>query len=189
VILCDVNNKLLGPEGSAAVFGPQKGASPDDVDYLENFLTKLDETTFEQFGKRMSELKHGGAAGGAAAGLAAFLDAKLVNGIEYFLQVTGFTAELEKSDILITGEGSIDTQTLQGKGPFGVARQAKLKNIPVIGLAGMIPLQPDSQLQQYFDVLMAIGNGPVDLAEAMAHTRENLVRTSKIIGDMISLTR
>jgi glycerate kinase len=187
IVLCDVNNKLLGPQGSAAVFGPQKGAKPDDVVKLENFLTRLDEVAEKQFGKKMSALTYGGTAGGAAAGLCTFLNAKRVNGIEYFLQIAGFKAELQKSDLLITGEGSIDLQTLQGKGPFGVAKQAKLKNIPVVGLAGKVPLEQHAELQQYFDILMAIGDGPVDLAEALKNTGENLTRTSKIIGDLLSL--
>jgi len=188
VILCDVNNKLIGPAGSAAVFGPQKGASPNDVVFLDKFLSRLDEIAFERAGKKMSELKHGGAAGGAAAGLAAFLNAKLVNGIEYFLQITGFDAELQKSDLLVTGEGSIDEQTLQGKGPFGVAKSAKHKNIPVVGLAGKIPLRPSDELQQYFDILFAIGNGPAELNEALTNTKDNLVRTSKALGDLLSIS-
>ena len=187
VVLCDVNNKLLGPEGSAAVFGPQKGASAADVTVLDDFLARLDWVSAKQSGKNMSALKHGGTAGGAAAGLAAFLDAELVNGIEYFLQVTGFEEELQKSDLLITGEGSIDVQTLQGKGPFGVARRAKLKNVPVIGLAGKVPLESAVELQPYFDVLMAIGNEPMNMAEALTCTKENLVRTAKIMGDTLAI--
>lgn len=187
VVLCDVNNKLLGPQGSAAVFGPQKGAVADDVVKLEKFLTNLDAITYKQTGKRMSAMKYGGTAGGAAAGLSAFLNAKLVSGIEYFLQVTGFDKALQKCDLLVSGEGSIDTQTLQGKGPFGVAKLAKQKNIPVIGLGGLVPIENDPGLNKYFDILMAIGNGPAELPEALKYTRENLVRTSRIIGDLLSL--
>jgi glycerate kinase len=187
VVLCDVNNMLLGPQGSAAVFGPQKGANPDGVIRLENFLCRFDEVVQKQFNKKISAIKYGGTAGGAAAGLASFLNAKLVNGIEYFLGVTGFEKELRNCDLVITGEGSIDSQTLQGKGPFGVAKQAKLKNLPVIGLAGMVPLEEDATLRKYFDVLMAIGNGAVELPEALKNTRENLIRTSRAIGDMLSL--
>lgn len=186
-VLCDVNNKLLGPQGSAAVFGPQKGASPADVAELDDFLSWFDKIAQKETGKTLSNLKYGGTAGGAAAGLSGFLNARLVNGIEYFLQVTGFDAELKKADILITGEGSIDSQTLQGKGPFGVASAAKLKNIPVIGLAGKVPLQPDAELLQYFDILMAIGNEPVPLTEALANTKTNLIRTGKLVGDMLSI--
>jgi|SRR6185503_107067 len=189
IVLCDVNNKLLGPQGSAAVFGPQKGATPADVMQLDGFLSRLDDVAQKQFDKKLSELKYGGTAGGAAAGLCGFLDAKLVNGIEYFLEVTGFEKELQKADLLITGEGSIDSQTLQGKGPFGVASAAKRKNIPVIGLAGKVPLQPDAEMQQYFDVLMAIGNGPAELTDALANTNVNLTRAGKVVGDMLHLCK
>jgi glycerate kinase len=189
IVLCDVNNKLLGPNGAAAVFAPQKGASPTDVVKLEKFMTHLNRIVFKQTGKRMAALKYGGTAGGAAAGLSVFLNATLVNGIEYFLQVTGFEKALKKSDLLMTGEGSIDEQTLQGKGPFGVAKQAKLKNIPVIALAGMVPLEKNAKLYQFFDILLSIGNRPAALPEALTCTRGNLTRTSVIVGDMLSLNR
>jgi glycerate kinase len=189
VVLCDVNNKLLGPQGAAAVFGPQKGAAPADVLKLDGFLGRLDEIVEKQFSIKLSELTYGGTAGGASAGLCGLINAKLVNGIEYFLQVTGFDEELQRADLLITGEGSIDHQTLQGKGPFGVACAAKLKGIPVIGLAGKVPLNSDAELQQYFDILMAIGNEPAELDEAFTLTKENLVRTSKLLGDMLCMQK
>lgn len=187
IVLCDVNNQLLGPQGSAAVFGPQKGATTEMVGQLDTFLGRLDDIAQKQFNKNMAGLKYGGTAGGAAAGLATFLNARLVNGIEYFLQITGFDEELSKTNLLITGEGSIDSQTLNGKGPFGVARAAKERGIPVIGLAGKIPLQPDAELNGYFDVLMAIGNGPADLKEALTNTRENLTRAGKIVGELLKV--
>ncbi|HEY0244032.1 MAG TPA: glycerate kinase [Mucilaginibacter sp.] len=187
VVICDVDNRLLGDKGAAAVFGPQKGASPTNVKQLDDFLSKFNTLTLQQFGKNMSELKYGGAAGGAAAGIAAFLNAKLVNGIEYFLQLTGFDAALQKSNIVITGEGSIDVQTLQGKGPFGVAALAKKQHIPVIGIAGKVPVNANTALNEYFDVLLAIGNEPADLPTAMRFTADNLVRTSIIIGNMLAM--
>ncbi len=188
VVLCDVNNKLLGPQGSAAVFGPQKGAAPADVLRLDAFLSRLDEVTEKQFGIKLSQLKYGGTAGGAAAGLCGMINAKLVNGIEYFLQVTGFDVELKKADLLITGEGSIDEQTLQGKGPFGVARLAKLNNIPVVGLAGKVPPEPAGDMLHYFNVLWPIGNGTAELAEALKDTGKNLTRTAQALGDLVHLS-
>jgi glycerate kinase len=188
VVLCDVNNKLLGPQGSAAVFGPQKGAAPADVLRLDAFLSRLDEVTEKQFGIKLSQLKYGGTAGGAAAGLCGMINAKLVNGIEYFLQVTGFDVELKKADLLITGEGSIDEQTLQGKGPFGVARLAKLNNIPVVGLAGKVPAEPAGDMLHFFNVLLPIGNGTAELAEALKDTGKNLTRTAQALGDLVHLS-
>jgi glycerate kinase len=186
VILCDVDNQLLGEQGAASVFGPQKGASPDDVQLLEAFLKNFAAISTAQSGINMADIKHGGAAGGAATGLHTWLNAKLVNGIDYFLSLTNFDEALKRSDLVITGEGSIDRQTLQGKGPYGVALRAKDNNIPVIGLAGKVPLEQDDKLQKYFDVLLSINNEPVDIAIAMENTGKNLIRTSIAMADLIN---
>lgn len=135
----------------------------------------------------MAGIKHAGVAGGAAAGLHTWLNAKLVNGIDYFLSLTNFDDALKRSNLIITGEGSIDRQTLQGKGPYGVALKAKSKNIPVIGLAGKVPSEQDEELQQYFDVLMSINNEPADITTAMSNTQGNLIRTAKVIGDLLNI--
>jgi glycerate kinase len=187
IVLCDVDNMLLGDNGSAAVFGPQKGADADTVKKLDAALSKFNDVTLLQFGKNMATVKYGGTAGGAAAGLYAHINAKLVNGIDYLLQLTNFDQSLQKSDLVITGEGSIDEQTLNGKGPFGVASRAKEKGIPVIGLAGKIPAASNQKLNEYFKVLMAIGNEPSDIETALARTEENLIRTAKGIGEMLSI--
>jgi len=186
VVLCDVKNTLLGKEGAAAVFGPQKGASPGDVKKLEASLTKLGDIIFKQTGKNISMIESGGAAGGTGAGLAALLNADLVNGIDYFLSLTNFDDALAGKDLVITGEGSIDLQTLHGKGPFGVAKRAKEKGIPVIGLAGKIPRSRIESLNEYFDVLVSINVGDVDLSDALSQTNQNLKATSKKIGDLIA---
>jgi glycerate kinase len=188
-VLCDVDNMLLGEQGSAAVFGPQKGASPEAVKKLDAALARLSAVALRQTGVDMAAIKYGGTAGGAAAGLHVFLKARLVHGIDHFLQLTRFEQALEKSDLVITGEGSIDEQTLQGKGPFGVAMAAKRRNIPVIGLAGKVPLEKNNALQQYFDMLLAIGNEPTDLTTAMKHTSTNLTRTAWEVGNALSLRR
>jgi glycerate kinase len=188
-VLCDVDNTLLGEQGAAAVFGPQKGASSEDVQKLDAALARFSAVAFQTTGKDMSSIKYGGTAGGAAAGLFAFLDAQLVNGIDHFLQLTGFDFAMEKSDLVITGEGSIDEQTLQGKGPFGVAFRAKLAGLPVVGLAGKVPLKKNTALQKYFDVLMPIGHEPFDLPTALAATEKNLVRTAEALGNLLALSK
>jgi len=187
VILCDVDNKLLGPQGSAHVFGPQKGATAEMIPLLDGFLTNLAKISTEQSGINMADIKHGGAAGGAAAGLHIWLNAKLVNGIDTFLSLTNFDRVLQNAGLVITGEGSIDEQTLLGKGPYGVAVKAKARNIPVIGLAGKIPLEPNTELQQYFDALISINNELTDTATAISNTEKNLIRTATIVGDLIAL--
>lgn len=185
-VLCDVDNKLLGPMGAATMFAPQKGADAEGVLKLEACLSKLSEVALKETGRDMATVKYGGTAGGAAAGLYAFLNATLVNGADYFLKLTGFEESLKKADLVITGEGSIDEQTLQGKGPFAVANAAKKKNLPVIGLAGKLPLKKNRALRKYFDVLMPICNEPSDVATALQFTTDNLVRTSFEIGNLLS---
>ena len=186
VILCDVENVLLGKEGSVTVFGPQKGARPDEIIRLEAALTKLRDVVFHQTGNDLSLIKYGGAAGGTAAGLSALMNAELVNGIKHFLLLTGFDKSLNKADLVITGEGSIDIQTLQGKGPYGVAKLAKQKGIPVIGFAGKIPEVIPAQLKQFFDQLISINKEPVDIATALKNTKQNLERTAKDLGKKLA---
>lgn len=180
-ILCDVENPLLGPNGAAAVFGPQKGATPEDVNYLDKCLTRFRDIVFQQTGKDMAELKHGGAAGGVAASLHTFFNARLVNGINYFLALTGFEQELAKADLVITGEGSIDVQTLQGKAPFGVAIKAKEYGKPVIGFGGKIA--PDKSLQKHFDQLISINTIGADIETSLRDTYFNLGKTARLLGD------
>jgi len=189
IVLCDVDNMLLGDQGAAAVFGPQKGASPDEVKKLDKALNNLSAVALHQTGRDMAAIKYGGTAGGAAAGLYAFLNARLVNGIDHFLSLTDFDSALGRADLVITGEGSIDEQTLQGKGPFGVAYQAKLKGLPVVAFAGKVPLKQNVNLQEYFDVLMPIGNQPEDLRTALACTADNLTRTAETLGNILILTQ
>ena len=188
IILCDVANTLLGKDGAANIFGPQKGASPKQVLQLEASLTQFAQIAIQTMGVDMSVIKHGGAAGGVAAGLHVFLNARLVNGIEYFLDITGFDKALQKAAIVITGEGSIDLQTLEGKGPYGVAMQAKKKNIPVIALAGKVPLQMHEELNACFDLLLSINHEPCDLQAAIAATQHNLIRSGRQLGNLLAFT-
>jgi glycerate kinase len=187
IVLCDVANKLTGNDGAAAVFGPQKGAGKNEIKILEQVLSKFAAIAFQKTGKDLQSVTSGGAAGGTAASLFGFVNAKLVNGIDYFLQLTGFDKALKKSDLVVTGEGSIDEQTLNGKGPFGVASRAKLNRIPVIGLAGKVPLETNQNLEQYFDVLLSIGHEPGDLTSAINFSRENLLRTATQVGNLLAI--
>jgi glycerate kinase len=179
IILCDVKNMLLGNQGAASVFGPQKGASVEDVQQLESGLARFTEIIRIQTGIDVSQIVHGGAAGGTAAGLHALLGAKLVNGIDHFLSLTGFDQVLGKADRVITGEGRIDLQTLDGKAPFGVAVNAKNRSIPVTVFAGSIDTANESALHVVFDELININTGPVDIATAIAATHTNLVNAAK----------
>ncbi|MEA5403775.1 glycerate kinase [Arcicella sp. DC2W] len=188
VILSDVKNPLLGENSSAKVFGPQKGATVEDVEFLEKVLVNFAEVIHRQFGKSTGNLEYGGAAGGVSAGLASLLNAKLVNGIDAFLSLTGFDEALKRNDIVITGEGSLDSQTMQGKGPFGIAERAKALNIPVIGLAGRVPLEDAEALKSHFEVVFVIGNEPTELKNAIENTAENLTRTAEQIANLLAIS-
>lgn len=185
MILCDVDNQLVGDKGAAAVFGRQKGASSDDLIKLNSFLSKLSAIALKQTGRDMAGIKHSGTAGGAAAAMFAFLNAKLVSGANTFLKLTRFDEALKNTDLVITGEGSIDEQTLGGKAPAAVAIAAKQNGIKVIGVAGKVPTTPSQGLNQFFDQLIDINKMPVDLETAIKNTRQNLILTGKQIGDSI----
>ncbi len=188
-MLCDVDNYLLGKEGSAAVFGPQKGVKPSEVSQIDKILDNISKLGSVKTGKHMDRVKHGGAAGGIAAALYAFCDAELVPGAEYFLNLTDFDKSLQSCDLVITGEGSLDAQTLQGKAPFAVSVRAKTLGIPVIGIAGRVPLEKNNLLEKYFDVLQSIGHQPAELGSAILQTEQNLIRNGVLIGNLISLSK
>jgi glycerate kinase len=186
IILCDVDNYLLGEKGAATVFGPQKGASEQNVIQLEKALMRLRDIIFLQTGTDIGKLRHGGAAGGISAGLNIFLNAHLTQGIDYYLKITEFDKALENTDMLITGEGRIDFQTLEGKGPYGVAMRAKKKNIMVVGMAGKVLLTKNTELHTYFDILIEVNQPEEDLQTAMLHTAANLRQASRELGKRIS---
>ena len=185
-ILCDVTNPLLGPEGAASIYGPQKGAAPDAVRVLEAGLARLRAVTFQQTGLDIGAQARGGAAGGVAAGLWGLLGAHLVHGIDDFLRRVEFDRALQGVDVVITGEGRIDEQTAQGKGPWGVAQRARAHGAFVVGLAGEVPLVASPALRAGFDVLSAIGNRIMTASEAIACTADNLCRTACDIGNLLA---
>lgn len=186
-ILCDVENPLLGEQGAARVFGPQKGASPEMIEVINRSLQKLVDVTEETVGKDISSLKYGGAAGGAAAGLAAYLNAKLVSGIDFFLDYSDFNSALNKATLIITGEGSIDEQTLKGKGPYGVAKRAKDLNKSTVALVGSTSLEHSSSLAHYFDVILPISHEAMVLKDAIPLTSQNLTRTATALGNALAI--
>lgn len=178
-ILCDVSNPLIGENGAAAVFAPQKGAGGEEISILESGLRQLAGLILSKTGNDISHIVHGGAAGGVAAGLHGILGAKLENGIEAFLRFVDFDTELKKGNWVITGEGSIDEQTLHGKAPFGVAKKAKEYGKFVLGLAGKISEPIDKTLFEYFDELICINEPGTSLEEALRNTGFNLEKTAR----------
>ena len=185
-VLCDVENPILGRLGAAAVYGPQKGAGPKAVAMLETALARYCEVIRRQTGRDVADLPRGGAAGGVAAGLFGLANAELVRGIDYFLDVTDFDAAVAKCDLVITGEGRIDSQTLQGKAPIGVAMRARVAGVPVVALAGQVAADARGELEQAFNLVLSIGAGPMGLEEALRRTADDLARTGREIADLIA---
>jgi len=139
-VACDVDSPLLGPDGAAAVYGPQKGAAPHDVAILEEGLGRWAEITEGIIGQRYRDLPGAGAAGGLGFAALAFLGASMRPGIDVLLERLDFARRIEGARLVITGEGSLDAQTLRGKAPAGVARAAAAAGVPVVAVAGVATL-------------------------------------------------
>jgi glycerate 2-kinase len=135
-VACDVDNPLTGPEGAAAVYGPQKGADPDQVRQLDAALARWADVVAEATGRDHRADPGAGAAGGVGFGAVAILDATLRPGAPLMLEQLGFAAALADADLVVTGEGSLDEQTLRGKAPAAVAAAGHAAGVPVIGVAG-----------------------------------------------------
>ncbi len=142
IVATDVDNPLLGPRGAAAVFGPQKGASPQQVAALEQGLRHWSQLVSDATGRDDAERTGAGAAGGTGFAALALLDAEIKPGIELILDLIDFDRRIAGADLVVTGEGSLDDQSLAGKAPVGVARAAARAEIPVIAVAGRLQLSP-----------------------------------------------
>ncbi len=142
-VASDVENPLVGPQGAAAIYGPQKGASPEDVAVLDAALTRYAEILRRDVGIAVADVPGAGAAGGLGAGALAFLGAELTSGIALLLDVVGFRSAVQGASLVITGEGSFDEQTLSGKAPVGVARAAAAAGVPVVALVGRLAVTPE----------------------------------------------
>ena len=173
-VASDVSNPLTGPNGASAVYGPQKGATPEMVTELDAALARLAEVIRRDLGVDVELLPGAGAAGGLGAGLVAFAGARLRPGAEMVMEALKLDEKLDSAELVITGEGRLDAQTARfGKGPAAVARHARNAGIPVIGIAGS--LADESELAQLFDGLMATSVEPGSLDQAIAQARPLLV--------------
>jgi glycerate kinase len=139
-VLCDVSNPLHGVNGAAHIYAPQKGATTAQVEILDAGLTRLADVCAQTFARDLRDFPGSGAAGGTAFGLMTFLGAEMRSGIEAIMETTGFQSKLRGADLVLTGEGALDEQTLRGKVVAGVCRVAREHNVPVIGLAGRVAL-------------------------------------------------
>ncbi|MCK3685157.1 glycerate kinase [Maribellus sp. YY47] len=169
-IICDVDNPLLGKSGAAAVFGPQKGATQEMVTALEKGLEKWAGLLEEDSGKSLRNIKGAGAAGGMSVPLIAFYDAEIVPGADFVLDQLGLKEEVQWADIVITGEGKIDGQTLNNKAPYAVAQMARAYGKPVFAIGG----KTEPEASGAFDGIYSLVNGAMSLDEAMARASDLL---------------
>ncbi|GAG91718.1 unnamed protein product, partial [marine sediment metagenome] len=138
IVAADVDNPLLGKRGAARVYAAQKGATPKMVGELEKYLTNFARVIEKDLGIEVADLPGAGAGGGLSAGSVAFLNARIKQGVDIVIKAWGLKEKMENADLVFTGEGSIDRQTLYGKVPFGVAKIAKKYGVPVIAIAGNV---------------------------------------------------
>lgn len=183
LVACDVDHPLLGPRGASAVFGPQKGASPGDVAFLDGVLARLVEVSA---GGGQSLIPGAGAAGGLGFGLLRFTGAQLVSGFDLVADALGLAAKLSTADLVITGEGSLDEQTLGGKGPAGVARLARSLGKPVAAFAGRaLPVAAEA-----FDAMFDLSGYGLSTEESMRLGGELLeARVAEAKGLLVDLVR
>jgi glycerate kinase len=182
VVASDVDSPLLGPDGAAHVFGPQKGAGPVEVDALEEGLTRLDAIVRRDLGVDAAERPGAGAAGGAGFGAMVFLSATVEPGITYLLDLLGFADHLAGARLVITGEGALDRQTLRGKAPAGVARAAAGAGVPVLAVAGRNTLSAEELRDAGFRDAYALTDIEPDPARCMEQAGPLLERLAERIG-------
>ena len=172
VALCDVTNPLLGPEGATRVYGPQKGADVDALDTLEQALAHIATVCREQLGSDFAATPGTGAAGGIGFGLMTFCQGTIERGADAISELLGLEDKIAAADLVITAEGKLDAQTLHGKGPMEIARQAKAHGKPVIAFAGKVEVE-----SPLIDACIPIANGPLTLEESQ-HNAAQLLRAA-----------
>jgi len=165
LIASDVSNPLCGPKGAARIYGPQKGATPEVIKELDESLACFAEIIKRDLNKDIKDIPGAGAAGGLGASLIAFLDAELRPGIEIIIEVVKLERAIKDADLVITGEGKIDSQTIYGKAPIGVAKIAKKYKIPVMAIAPIVGEDADIVYRYGIDFLVKISEPPMSLAE------------------------
>lgn len=184
---CDVTNPLTGPTGASAVFGPQKGASKDDVATLDAALAHFAQVIDSQLSVAVNDVPGAGAAGGIGAALKGFLNAEFRPGIAIVIEQSGLDAAAQWADVVFTGEGSIDFQTKFGKTPAGVAETAKRHGKPVIAVAGHIGTGIDELHEVGIDAVFGIAPGAASLSELLADAAANVTRTTEQIVRTLQL--
>jgi glycerate kinase len=177
--VCDVDNPLCGENGAAAVYGPQKGASREQVKRLDQGLKNLGNLIQKQVGLDVFDIPGAGAAGGLGAGLYAFLGAKLRKGIDLIFELVELDKKLAGADLVLTGEGQIDFQTVFGKAPGGVGAAAKAKGVPCFAIAGSVGSELGDLHEIGVDAVFSLCTGPTTIEESVETAKENLARVAE----------
>ena len=187
IVACDVSNPLIGANGASVIYGPQKGASPEMVKNLDDNLKHLGKILEDKFKIAIIDVPGAGAAGGLGAGLLAFTNAKLQAGFEIVKTETNLENAIINSDLIITGEGKIDAQTINGKTPYGVAQIAFKYNKPLIGVAGYLGNGYTELYQHGFTAIFPLANGPISLAESIDNTPQLLIELGEKLGRLLNI--
>jgi glycerate kinase len=173
-VACDVTNPLHGKEGAAFVYGPQKGASPNEIIALDEGLKNISKLFKKQFDKDVQNIKGAGAAGGMGAGSLVFLNAKLQSGINLVKELVDFEEKIKNANWIITGEGKLDSQTLSGKTILGVLESAKKHQISVAALCGSLSLSIEETNKMGITYRDSVIENALDIEDAMEHTEKHL---------------
>lgn len=181
--MCDIDNPMYGSNGAAYVFSPQKGADEACVKLLDNNLRSLSDTIISCLDRDVSMIPGAGAAGAMGAGIVAFLGGELKSGIDTILDLINFDAELADTDLIFTGEGKIDSQSLSGKVVIGIARRAKKQSVPVIAVVGAIGDGAEGAYELGVNAIFSINTSATDYDIARHHSKENLETT---MGNIIN---
>lgn len=189
LVACDVENPLIGPHGASAVYGPQKGATPEMVRQLDANLAHYAAILRRDLGKDVAEVPGAGAAGGLGAGLLAFTGATLRRGVEIVIEAVRLRERLRRAHLVITGEGRADGQTPFGKTPTGVARVAKEYGLPVIALVGSYSQEANVVHQHGIDAMVSILHEPMTVEEAMARGKALLEQAAAELMRLLCVGR
>lgn len=174
VTMCDIDNPMYGETGAAYIFGPQKGADPEMVKFLDQGLRHLSEVIKRDVGVDVADMPGAGAAGAMGAGMVAFFGSRLQMGIETVLDTVEFDKAIADADIIFTGEGKIDSQSLRGKVVIGVARRAAKQGKPVIAIVGGADYDVDAAYGEGVTAIFPINRLPQDFSVLKEHSEENL---------------
>jgi len=188
-VACDVQSTLCGPAGASRMFGPQKGASPEAAEELDAALSHFAEIVESQLGISILDIPGGGAAGGLGAGLVAFAGARLESGVALVGDACGLGSRMSGADLVITGEGRLDGQTVHGKTPAGVARLARERGVPTIAFAGALGPGWEQLYAAGMAAMFAIADAPLPREESMARARALLCARAESVARLWRLAK